>query len=659
MPQPAECVCVVCGCPALRLDARRAVGRCPNCGLLARLGEMFGREIPGAGACVPEAEAAKRSVYLRGLALLERAAPGRRLLDVGAGSGFFLGLASARQWSAAGVEPDEKQAAFGRDLGRDIHSGFLEDLSGDGGFHAITLWDVLDLMRDPVGALTRAGELLTSGGVVLVRVRNAPIHQFVAERLDSLLGCFMHRPATLHRFGFGERSLRAAFERAGFSVLLLGNSPLTAGDPYGTGKAGGAVGVWLIKTLVGAGSWIVERLSFGRLFCGPTLWALARRETRLPSVLHLITRLDPGGSTECIRHLVREWKGEEAHLILAAGPGLSGSGDDSVILLRHLRRDPSWQDLLAVFEIRRLLRGLRPAALHTHSSKAGFLGRWAAWLAGVPVTIHSPHGHVFYGYWGTPRSCFYLLLEKLCVPLTDRFVALTEGEKRESLEFGLGTPSQWSVIPSGTPLLDGTRLPAKPELRKRLGLAPDGVWVGSLMRLERVKGPDVLMEAAALLAEEATLRFVVLGDGPMRTGLEARIEALGLAGRFILAGHQEDITSWLGALDIYVQPSRNEGMGRSLIQAHAMNLPIVASRVCGIPDVVVEEKSALLVPPEDPMALAEGIRALAHDPERRSGMGRRGHDWLLEEDDAGCRRFSPETMVELHRRLYRRVLGET
>jgi len=143
-------------------------------------------------------------------------------------------------------------------------------------------------------------------------------------------------------------------------------------------------------------------------------------------------------------------------------------------------------------------------------------------------------------------------------------------------------------------------------VRSGLGISGDEVVVGSLLRLARVKGPQVLVEAAALARARARsrLRFLVLGDGELRARLEARVRELGLGGCWIFAGQRGDVYEHLAAMDVYVQPSLNEGMGRAVIQAQAMALPVVASRVCGLPDAVREEDSALLVAPGDPEALA-------------------------------------------------------
>ena len=215
-------------------------------------------------------------------------------------------------------------------------------------------------------------------------------------------------------------------------------------------------------------------------------------------VLHLITRLDPGGSAEntlltCYHLVENGWQA-----ILASGP--SWTGDDTnvvnaevpVLLIGSLKRDLApVADIRALWQIYRLLRRERPTILHTHSAKAGILGRWAGLLARVPVIIHTPHGHVLYGYARGPKNWFYLVAERITAPVTDCLVALSEGEKRESAAAGIGKLAKWVVIPSGVEV-EG--------LAPREGESSDPLRVGCVARLEHVKGIDVLVRATGALA---------------------------------------------------------------------------------------------------------------------------------------------------------------
>jgi glycosyltransferase involved in cell wall biosynthesis len=317
-----------------------------------------------------------------------------------------------------------------------------------------------------------------------------------------------------------------------------------------------------------------------------------------------------------------------------------------------MRRDPSpLADPRALWQIWRLLRRERPDVLHTHSAKAGVLGRWAGWLARVPVIVHTPHGHVLYGYARGLKNRAYLLAERASAPITDSLVALSEGEKRESAAAGIGKPEQWVVIPSGVDV-DGI-VPRS----ARSGDSASPLKVGCVARLEHVKGVDVLVQAAGRLARtHATdCEILVWGDGRQRDEMAALNERVGASGLLRFVGTEQPVEQFLVSLDLYVQPSRNEGMGRALVLAQGAGLPAIASNVCGIPDVVRDGQTGVLVPPEDPAALAEAIAGLLDDDARRSAFGAAARSWIMTADETGYPRFSTAAMLWRLEHLYRQL----
>lgn len=388
-------------------------------------------------------------------------------------------------------------------------------------------------------------------------------------------------------------------------------------------------------------------------------------------VLHLITRLDPGGSAEntllTCRHLARRgWS-----VKLATGPGLRGEtarvegpggGDPPVVELSALRRDPHpVADPLALAQIVRLLYREKPRIVHTHSAKAGILGRWAAFLARVPHVVHTPHGHVLYGYLSGWKTRMYNLAEKLTAPVTERLVALSQGELRESVAYGIGRRGQWVVIHSGV-ALDAVVPPAGGRPGRET--APDDgggarpLTVGSVARLEPVKGIDLLVDAAALLADDPdtpAFRVQVWGDGSRRGDLQQRIRRHDLEAHFQLLGCPGTVPFFLRRLDVYAQPSRNEGMGRALVLAQAASLPAVATRVCGIPDVVRDGETGLLADPEDPEDLARALGPLLRDRDLRFRLAGNARPWVTSTDETGHPRFSVEAMVQRIEMLYREL----
>jgi glycosyltransferase involved in cell wall biosynthesis len=280
------------------------------------------------------------------------------------------------------------------------------------------------------------------------------------------------------------------------------------------------------------------------------------------------------------------------------------------------------RDVAAVLQLWRMFRRAPPAIVHTHTSKAGFVGRLAARLAGVPAVIHQPHGHIFYGYWGRPRTALFVALERLAARWTDRIVTLTPREIDEHLERGIGRREQYVVVPSGVPTaVLRSAAPARADARARLGLSPGAYVVAGVGRFVPIKGFDLLVAALAEVVTHLPEACVLLiGDGAERGALEAQARRLGVADRLRVTGGAEDAIPLLAAADVLAAPSRNEGMGRVLVEAMALGLPVVGTRVGGIPDVIEDGECGLLVPPDDATALAEALVELGCDGARRAKL---------------------------------------
>ncbi len=386
------------------------------------------------------------------------------------------------------------------------------------------------------------------------------------------------------------------------------------------------------------------------------------------TVLHIITRLDRGGSAQntlltaltldrnrfhvgVIHGRTEALSANEMAAIAADRERLRRAGVTRVEIPTLVRAIRPLHDLHALLRLWQILRRERPHLVHTHTSKAGALGRIAARLAGIPAIVHTPHGHVFHGYYGALMSRLFQWIERRLARLTDRLIALTESERREHLLLGIGSPDRFSVIPSGVDLtlFESARRP-DPALRSSLGIAPDAFLVGTVCRLTRIKGVDLLIFALARLRERIPrMAALIIGDGEERKKLEEQCRTAGLSDRVRFLGTRSDIPELLPALDLFLLCSRNEGMGRALVEAMACGKPVVASRVGGIPDVVEEGMTGLLVPPEDPPAVAEAIRTLAADPARRHQMGERGRE--------RARLFSLARMIEKLEKMYTEVLA--
>lgn len=358
-------------------------------------------------------------------------------------------------------------------------------------------------------------------------------------------------------------------------------------------------------------------------------------------VVHIITRLDRGGSARNTMLTVLGHDRTEFEPVVITGEAgrqdAQGGVAATVDNLRHLEKEsiryhtvPSLvrqlnplSDLRALVRLVTILREERPAIVHTHTSKAGVLGRLAAWTTGVPVTIHTPHGHVFYGHFNPLGSWGCVQIERVLARKTDRLIGLTAAEKHEHLERGVGRAQHFAVIPSG---IDLDRFHTVPRRRRTVPdwfqCPPTATIVGSVGWLTAIKGHRFLIEALSLLKEEHPhLHLVVVGSGEQHQALLDQAKASGISDQVHLVGHREDVEDGLAGMDCFVLPSLNEGMGRALIEAMAAGLPVIASRVGGIPALIEDGKNGLLVPPGESFALADALRRVLRDADWARELG--------------------------------------
>lgn len=289
-------------------------------------------------------------------------------------------------------------------------------------------------------------------------------------------------------------------------------------------------------------------------------------------------------------------------------------------LVRHIS---PWQDVLTLWTLIGILKQEHPEIVHTHTSKAGVLGRIAAWFARIPVIVHTPHGHVFYGHFGRLRSWMFLHIERWLARMTSWLIALTDAERQDHLERGVGRRERFAVIPSGIDLerFQKARKGGK-HVPDWFGCPSDATVIGSVGWLTDIKGHRFLVEAVgALKADYPDLHLVIVGSGDQRDALLAQAERAGIRDALHLVGHREKIEACLAGMDYFVLPSLNEGMGRALIEAMAAGLPVIASRVGGIPALIEDGENGLLVPAGDSQALAEALRRMRRHPEWAGQLG--------------------------------------
>ncbi|MBD3868680.1 MAG: glycosyltransferase family 4 protein [Acidobacteria bacterium] len=340
-------------------------------------------------------------------------------------------------------------------------------------------------------------------------------------------------------------------------------------------------------------------------------------------LLHVITRLDLGGAQQNTLFSVANHDREryEAGLLAGAGGELDAEAerltDADVHLVDWLRYPISpLRDLVAVFKLKRLLQDRSIDLIHTHSSKAGVIGRLAARLAGVPVVVHTVHGWSFNDTQSGPVRRFYIALERWLARFTDVLVTVAAADRDKGLEHSIGIASRYRVIHSGIDI-QSYRRPASARwlTRKELGFEPDAVVVGTVACLKYQKAPlDFIAAAKLAIAGDPRLRFFIAGDGPLRPEVERAITAAGLEGKVRLLGWRQDIPELLAAMDLFVLTSLFEGLPRAVLQAMAAGVPVIATAVNGTPEVVIDGDTGRLIDPGQPDQAAARILELATDP---------------------------------------------
>ena len=369
-------------------------------------------------------------------------------------------------------------------------------------------------------------------------------------------------------------------------------------------------------------------------------------------VLHVITRMIVGGAQEntllSVEGLDRL---PEYEVTLASGIDNGPEGElltrarqtCRLVVVPELGRSISpVADLVAFWKLYRLIRRGRYHIVHTHSSKAGVLGRIAAKLAGTPLIVHTLHSLVFHEYQPWIVNRLLRIVKKLCAPITDYFISVSSIISQKAIAAGIDRPEKFSTIYSGMEL--DWFLRATPDalaVRREFGIPEGAPVVGKIARLFPLKGHDQLLDAApAIVARHPQVRFFLVGDGVLYEHLRQRARAAGILDNFVFAGliERERIPEMLSAMDVVVHTSLREGLARVLPQALAMGKPCVSYDIDGAPEVVRPEETGYLVRPGDDTGMAEAVCRLLDDAALRARMGEAGRRLV---DPA----FRAETMV--------------
>lgn len=379
-------------------------------------------------------------------------------------------------------------------------------------------------------------------------------------------------------------------------------------------------------------------------------------------VTHVITRLIVGGAQENTIASVlglNEKPGVRADLLSGPTSGPEGSLEDVFASHRELltiipslvRPVHPLRDWSALRDLTRVLRNRRPDIVHTHSGKAGVLGRLAAARAGVPVIIHTVHGPSFGDFQGALPNLLFRFAEKFAARSTHHFVTVADALRQQYLAAGIGRPDMFTTILSGFDLAPFLKTQNDLQLRSRYGLAPDDIVVGKVARLFKLKGHDALLAAAPELVQRCPrLKFLLVGGGEWRSRFERLVRDLGLESRVIFTGlvPPAEVARLIGIMDVVVHLSRREGLARVLPQALAASRPVVACDCDGAGEVCLDGRTGYLVNVGDREGLVERILRLANNEALRRQLGRQGRQFVIE-------RFSTSRMVDELYELYCRL----
>jgi glycosyltransferase involved in cell wall biosynthesis len=382
-------------------------------------------------------------------------------------------------------------------------------------------------------------------------------------------------------------------------------------------------------------------------------------------IAHVITRLILGGAQEntllCCEDLMRI-HGDQVLLVTGPPLGPEGSlleraraGGVPTEVVPQLRRSiHPWRDWGSYRQVKRVLRNFRPDVVHTHSAKAGILGRAAASALGVPAIVHGVHGAPFHPYQSRLARTFFRACERWAASRCHAFVSVADAMTELMVQAGVAPREKFTTIYSGMevePFLESER--HRDRARAELGYRPEHVVVGKVARLFRLKGHDDVIQAARrVVAAEPNVRFLFVGDGLLADQLRQQIAAAGLTGHFQFAGLVPPgrVPQLIAATDIVVHASLREGLARVLPQALIAGRPVVSYDVDGAREVVLPGHTGYLIPPRDVAGLAQAILELSADPPLRERLGTEGRRRFTDV-------FRHERMTAQLRELYQRLLA--
>jgi len=355
-------------------------------------------------------------------------------------------------------------------------------------------------------------------------------------------------------------------------------------------------------------------------------------------VVRIIARLNIGGPAIHTILLTRGLNPERFSSVLVKGTEDPAEGNMmdlaevkgvKPVLIPSMHREVNLgKDWDAFWKIYGFIKREKPHIVHTHTAKAGALGRLAAKLAGVPIIVHTFHGHTFYGYFSDREASKYLMIERFLSSFTTKVITVSGRGKEDLIKYRVAEPGRVVNIPLGLELekfLESEKY--KGEFRRSLGIGAGELLAGIVARLVPIKGHKYFLEAAKKTLEKMPgVKFVIVGDGELRKELEEYASKLGISGNIVWAGFRSDLERVYADMDVVVLSSLNEGLPVAIIESMTAAKPVVATDVGGVRELVADGETGFVVPAKDPEALAKGVCAVLSDANKMKEMGRKARE---------------------------------
>lgn len=370
-------------------------------------------------------------------------------------------------------------------------------------------------------------------------------------------------------------------------------------------------------------------------------------------VLHLITRLIAGGAQGTALAIANGLDRNRFNVTFACGPqdfdtAMAARWDRDLMIIPDLIREiHPIKDIKALAQLYLFLKKNKFDIVNTHTSKAGFLGRIASKLAGVPIIFYTPHGSIYRPFYFGPIATYFLSrLENFAVPFTDKIITCSVNEKKDLLGHNIGREDRYTTIYWGRKQPVSLKTPSDISIRQEFNIPEEAPLFGLIGRFVAEKGHLFCLEAFKKVLDSLPgAILLIVGDGPLRNDIESKIKEMCLGRNVIMTGHREDIAKILASLDISLHTSFCEGTPIAIMEAMFAGKAIIATAVGGIPEMIVDGESGILIPSGNSKALANAITALSRDKELARRIGEAAHKRAME-------RFTLEMMIENITKLY-------